>query len=303
MDFVPDFETKVKYRRSSIVPDYRHSFFAGEPNNVNLAVNGTNGESSRPKSELPVFAPKVEAENGSSSWRNSDLPVFAKANGLAPKRSETFAVQRRSESPEPGVSRVMSFPANRSGAISPVTHRSISPVGFRSGAVSPVVTRNGAVSPITTRHGAVSPATTRNGAVSPITGSSTPAYRNSSPMARDRSSLTQQQTQSAEQLRLKAAARRQVQSLTLDTLMTQRPETSASDGSEETEEVISLSPAVRAPVKKFRRQSSAMGMSAFPDASNPTLDSILENGKSYFGQDVNPEDLVAVNLENAFDRL
>lgn len=104
---------------------------------------------------------------------------------------------------------------------------------------------------------------------------------------------------------MKAAARRQIQSLTLDTQMNGgRPGTGESDESEDFDEVISLSPAVRAPVKKFRRASSALAMSAHPDGKNLVLDKILEGSdKTYFGQDVNPEDLVAVNLENAFDRL
>ena len=109
----------------------------------------------------------------------------------------------------------------------------------------------------------------------------------------------------SEQLQRKAVNRRQVQSLTLDTQLNGgRPQTANSEESEEFDEVISLSPAVRAPVKKFRRASSALSMSAHPDGKNMTLDTVLENGdKTYFGQDVNPEDLVAVNLENAFDRL
>ena len=92
--------------------------------------------------------------------------------------------------------------------------------------------------------------------------------------------------------------------------MSVRPQTSNSEEAEEFDEVISLSPAVRAPVKKFRRQSSALAMSAagtaHPNGSNPTLDSIMENGVQrapYYGQHVDPEDLVAVNLENAFDQL
>ena len=83
-----------------------------------------------------------------------------------------------------------------------------------------------------------------------------------------------------------------------------RPATGGEEDSEDFDEVISLSPAVRAPVKKFRRASSAMSMSAHPDGKNLVLDSIQEGSdKTYFGQDVNPEDLVAVNLENAFDLL
>ena len=186
----------------------------------------------------------------------------------------------------------MSFPATINGTVSPLTYRSVSPVGIRSGAVSPITTRNGTISPLVAR----------SGAVSPITGTSTPVYRNS-PLAQDQSGTVQTQGQTMQQM--KAAARRQVQSLNLDTQMKSRKGSLSSAGSEEFDEVISLSPAARTPVKKFRRISSAKTMSGHPDASTQTLDSILENGNrnSYFGQDVTPEDLVAVNLENAFDRL
>ena len=99
--------------------------------------------------------------------------------------------------------------------------------------------------------------------------------------------------------------------LTLDT-SPMNPATSEEED-EVMDEVISLSPAVRAPVLRFRRTSSALSM--HPEASTMTLDTVLEGGgyanggkgngevQPYTGQEVNPEDLVAVNLENAFDRL
>ena len=171
---------------------------------------------------------------------------------------------------------------------------------MRSGFVSPIPMRSGAVSPLTTRNGAMT-----HGAVSPINRSSSPVVGlRKSMTTSDATAFNRQQT--LDRLQMKAASRRQGQSLTLDTQMNGgRPPTSGSEESEEFDEVISLSPAVRAPVKKFRRASSAMSMSAHPDGKNLMLDSILEdnNNKMYFGQDVNPEDLVAVNLENAFDRL
>ena len=103
--------------------------------------------------------------------------------------------------------------------------------------------------------------------------------------------------------------------LTLNTQLFPTPSPAAQTSAEEEEEVdevISLSPAVRAPIMNFRRSRSSLALSALsahsegPGSSvqNLGLDSIVEGeGKRYFGQDVNLEDLVAVNLENAFDRL
>ena len=298
-------ETKVKYRRSSNVPDYRHTMYTAEPKYANVpvfapiqnGVNGVNGNSSRRNSESPNGAqqPVVDKGKGKASRRNSDLLTSAtKANGASPKKSRSPAAVRRSESPDTSRNGVMSYPAAKNGTVSPLTYRSISPNGIRSGAVSPM----------TARHGTASPAVIRNGAISPIAGSSTPINRNSSPSGQDGAGSSQPQARNM--LQKKAAARRQVQSLpALDTQPSPRPQSQGSNGSEEFDEVISLSPAVRAPVKKFRRMSSARNMSAHPDSSTQGLDSILENGNGgpYSGQDINPEDLVAVNLENAFDRL
>ena len=161
--------------------------------------------------------------------------------------------------------------------------------------MSPIGTRNGYVSPIVGRSGAAT-----HGAVSPIARSSSPVTRHS--IASDGTTAFARQ-QTLDRLQQKAVARRQIQSLTLDTQMNGgRPTTGGSEESEEFDEVISMSPAVRAPIKKFRRASSAMSMSAHPDGKNLILDKIPENNdKTYFGQDVNPEDLVAVNLDHAFD--
>ena len=293
MDFIPDFETKMKYRRSSNVPDYRHTMYPVEPKYAHVppiasTYTATNENVSRRNSDLPVFAPQVDLENGRSS-RTSRRQSLGRTNGGSPGKQP-----RRSVSPEQGIPRVQSFPvAGRHGAVSPLSARSISPVGQRSGFVSPI-NRNGAVSPI---------ATPRNGAVSPINRSNSPVVGIRKSMTSDPKAFNRQQA--LDQLQMRPVGRRQVQSLTLDTQMNGgRPPTSASEESEEFDEVISLSPAVRAPVKKFRRASSAMSLSAHPDGKNLMLDSILEdNNKTYFGQDVNPEDLVAVNLENAFDRL
>jgi hypothetical protein len=176
----------------------------------------------------------------------------------------------------------MGLTSTRNGAVSPLTVRSISPVGWRSGAVSPVAARSS----------------------SPSVGQQ---YRNSplSPLTNGANGTLTPQAISAQ----KAAARRTIAGLSLDTQMKaeqpQRPKTSMSLEDEEAmDEVISLSPAVRAPVMKFRRQSSGLAYNALatPHPEN-SLDTVMENDKPYFGQDVDAEDLVAVNLENAFDRL
>ena len=52
-----------------------------------------------------------------------------------------------------------------------------------------------------------------------------------------------------------------------------RPNTDGSKDTEEFDEVITCFPTVHAPVKKFRRASSAMSMSAYSDGKNVVLDS------------------------------
>lgn len=269
--------------------------YANVPAYTTLTGMDNENEKARRKSEFPVFAPKTDFEASERSARRHSL---GKTNGKSPQKQP-----RRSGSTD-GYGRssdAVSLPAARHGAVSPLSQRSVSPVGTRSGFVSPMTAgaRHGAVSPITTRNGNGA----LSGTVSPIVRSQSPggtgAARHSIAAAGP-SNLS-----SSQAMAMKAAQRRQVQSLSLDTQMTNgRPQTGDSEASEEFDEVISLSPAVRAPVKKFRRASSAMSMSAHPDGKNLMLDTVLEGSdKTYFGQDVNPEDLVAVNLENAFDRL
>ena len=178
------------------------------------------------------------------------------------------------DNPEFGMGRrVMSFPA-RTGAVSPLDERSVSPI------------RSGAVSPIQRDH---SPATR---AVSPLVTNAVGTRR-----VGRRSTLDMKRA-------------RQTQSLTLDTQMLaeQRPDTASTEEEEALDEVIMLSPAVRAPIKSFVRRSTigSRMMSPAPgsirNGSSMTIDSIAENGdKPYFGQNVNEEDLVAVNLDNAFE--
>ena len=74
-----------------------------------------------------------------------------------------------------------------------------------------------------------------------------------------------------------------------------------SEAEEEMDEVIALSPAGRAPIQNFRRSRSSLMLSATPSEAQ-SLDTVVED-KRYFGQAVNMDDLVAVNLENAFERL
>ncbi len=209
-------------------------------------------------------------------------------NTASPRVSDVSTRSRRSVSLESNRRQaVMSYPAARTnGAVSPLTVRSISPVGWRSGAVSPI------------------------GGTRSSSPSAAQLYRNS-PLS---TTMNGQ----------KAAARRTIALPTLDTQMNgpgpgkKAPDAPTSEEDEEAmDEVISLSPAVRAPVMKFKRQSSGLSLHALASASAPhlfdptgssmMLDTVLEDasgdGKKYFGQDVNAEDLVAVNLENAFDRL
>ncbi|KAK3703068.1 hypothetical protein LTR37_014679 [Vermiconidia calcicola] len=291
-DNLPEFETKLKYRRSSVVPDYRHSMYPGElehANNANMPVltagyTGT-GSSQRNSEVPPVFSQKpVTAKPKSSSRRNSEAPVRAQTNGHAPRVSDASANgRRRSVSVESNRNGVYSYPPARSGAVSPLTYRSSSPVGARNGAVSPIAVR-----------------------------SSSPNLR--SPLSRDSNTLAALQGQQTP-AQQKANARRQAQNLSLDTqvaTVAQQQQNGAEDiPDEESEEIISLSPAARAPATRFKRRSTLLSNSSSnlhldQQVTGPTLDTVLENGDGKspaVSQSVRPEDLVAVNLENAFDRL
>lgn len=85
------------------------------------------------------------------------------------------------------------------------------------------------------------------------------------------------------------------------------------------DEVIALSPAGRAPIQNFRRSRSSLMLSgsgsgaATPvghQSSAQSLNSMMmtqqdDGGRRKYAvsQEVNADDLVANNLENAFDRL
>ncbi len=279
-------ETKVKYRRSSIVPDYRQSGFPTDslPNGIGY-VNGN----STPNGNGIITNGKAPSPSRSS---------FANGNTFAsPRPSNLSARPRRSISPESTRRQTtMGFPTTgrTNGTVSPLTVRSVSPVGWRSGAVSPIAARSS--SPVGTYRN--SPLSNGN--------AGTPGTRTSA----------QAQALAAHKL----AARHTMSGLTLNTQMTvpaaqprmPRPQTSGSNDSEEVmDEVISLSPAVRAPVLRFKRSSTLGSQIAtpYPESSSMTLDTVMEDGSAsggggkYTGQNVNAEDLVAVNLENAFDLL
>lgn len=97
----------------------------------------------------------------------------------------------------------------------------------------------------------------------------------------------------------------QPQKLSLNTQLDQprdKKSPTPSEAEEEMDEVIALSPAARAPLQNFRRSRTSLMLSATSDAPAQSLDTLVEGeSKPHFGQDVNLDDLVANNLENAFD--
>lgn len=281
-------ETSVKYRRSSNVPDYRASMFVGES-----LPNGNH---------VPIFAP---AYNGTASGRNSIKTGHTNGytNGTASPRPSDLSTRptRRSISPVSARRQnIMSYPtagARTSGAVSPLTIRSISPTGWRSGAVSPIAARsNSPNAPLYRRStfGNTTTTLTNSGAVTPV-------------------------PQTLAQKKL-AARHTMMANLSLDTTPNPPAAQNPDEEDEAMDEVISLSPAVRAPIARFRRTSSGLSLNGAvtpgprPESAaaggNMTLDTVMEgmyaderDGKAYFGQDVDLEDLVAVGMENAFDRL
>ena len=97
---------------------------------------------------------------------------------------------------------------------------------------------------------------------------------------------------------------KQNQGLTLNTQIPQEKPSVTVEDEGPVEEVISLSPAVRQPLQYARRSRASTLMRVDINDEGTALDSIVESGdKRYFGQNVDEADLVAVNLENAFDRL
>lgn len=203
---------------------------------------------------------------------------------------------------------------SRSGAVSPIGfQRSNSPLGNRP--------RNGTTA--TAASGIVSPVSLRNGGFSGATSirSGSPSGQITSPLARN-SMMAAPPSSGAGTTAPKTKASAQKLSLNTQVAGQQAPPASKaaetkksptpSEAEEEMDEVIALSPAGRAPIQNFRRSRSSLLLSG-NDASATTqsLNSLMSAGggskreeeNRYFGQDVNMDDLVANNLENAFDRL
>lgn len=268
-NFIPEIETKSKYARMSQIPDYRATWFpAVEPKAAHMPpIESVNATVIPRKAERPAGSRKFVPEKRTSLRRKSLTEMTEASRGS----SETSSVPRRSGSPDARMGRrVMSFPNVRSGTVSPLTHRSISPAG-----------RSGVVSPLARDHSPI-----RSGAVSPLT------QEEQQPITKPRRRSTFQQQQKRRQQQLKLTTQ----------MLEARPSSAGSN--EELEEVVVMSPVMRAPPKQFIRRSSTI---LSPDGkllSMPALDSIVEGDKKpYFGQEVNPEDLVANNIFNAFERL
>lgn len=320
-DYVPDPETKQKYRRSATVPDYRATIFPNEPKfaympAVNKSQQNRNGRPRRSTAETTIsnngsvaMSPKVSATTSANTSRRGSLQAMgptkpAHAHGHSTMNSsvssirdfETSARPFRSENQDTVNSRPATATAIRSGTVSPMTHRSISPDGYRNGTISPI-SRSG--SPVRMRQ-----ATSFSGIDSERT----------VPTGRPRKSS------STTQMQRRMAAQRELARMQLDTNVSSmgQPSTSnstANGDSEEMLEVVSLSPAVRGPSRLSLRRTSKTQLTSMSeqDESRTTLPgvgeehddggdgSVPKNG--YFGQTIDQEDLLAVNLENAFERL
>ena len=81
----------------------------------------------------------------------------------------------------------------------------------------------------------------------------------------------------------------------------------AEEEEEEIGEVISMSPAVRHPVINYRRSRTSLMLS--PTSGNNSsqislsgLSLTSDPQKQYYGQIINPSDLIAVGIEDAFTR-
>lgn len=269
LNFIPDLEMATKYRRTSQIPDYRATVFpAVEPKYANMPpIEPEKKVPVRQSSDAPPIPQRSEGRN--SARRHSDLSSL---RSTSPRNSDGYSDgRRRSDSPDLIAQgrRVMSIPNMRSGTVSPLTFRSISPSG-RSVARSYSPVRSGAVSPL----------------------------------VQDEPSLTRAQHRTSVQLRMQRRSQ-------MTALVTKIPDATpnqpgpnqetANDDDEEMDEVIMMSPAVRAPPKQFFRRSGT-ATSFMSSANVAGLDSIVESdGRPYFGQEVNEKDLLAVNLENAFD--
>lgn len=270
-NFFPEIDTKTKYARMSQIPDYRATCFpAVEPKAAHMPpLELVNANRAQRKSEQSTTSRKFEPENRALLRRKSDLSGVEERS---PRFSNVSALPRRAGSPD-----FKQGPRRMSGTVTPLTTRSISPTG-----------RSGVVSPLARNHSPI-----RSGAVSPLTHDEHQPQSFSRPQRR--ATFQQRQQRRAHHLKL-----------TTQMLSGNGRPTSA-DSNEELEEVVMMSPVMRAPPKHIVRRSSTILSADGKLMSMPALESIVEGDKDkkkpYFGQEVDPEDLVAVNLANAFERL
>jgi hypothetical protein len=261
------------------------------------------------RSAAAVSAPPVlEEEQVATRWN---------PNGVdAPFENR----QSRRNSAVPAFSNSPAF-SNTPRAASPDNRRAYSPVSLIR---SPL--RNGAMSPVSTL---------RNEGImrsqSPLSQEvhSTEISRNQSPaqgvgnVARNGNAFLQQQQAAQEHqaalaalqgqtaqpapgttLSHKSSAQKMRQRLSLQT---QLPPPPPVPEEEEMAEIISMSPAVSAPIVSFRKSRSSLALSALPgNSSQVSLSGMAltsDPNKKYFGQTIDAGDLVATGLENAFSRL
>lgn len=294
------------------------------------------GSSSWHDPNAPVFSPTAETDRSSiasfQTARENGIPAsrrFSDGAGLSSKNAYlSYAVQDPVPQQQPNgtdtrTSRRHSDLSALNGAHN--SPRNVSPVDSRRSVTMGQPSRSGAVSPITINRsnspmgnrprngtatsGLVSPITMRNnggfsGTASIRSGSSNAQL--TSPLARNSMAASTSQTQPQ-------PTANHGQKLSLNTQVSPNPASPAnkksptpSEAEEEMDEVIALSPAGRAPIQSFRRSRSSLMLPATPggDTSTQSLDTLVEDqDKRYFGQAVNMDDLVANNIENAFDRL
>lgn len=259
-------------RETGVPTSRRHS--AGN------ALSTESGYTSYATHAMPPPPPPVNGVDSRPSCRYSDISAL---NSAYNSRSVSPVESRRSVAM-----------GHVSRAVSPMTvHRASSPAGSRlpNGTTHSVPVTNGVANAAAHRiNGGISGANS-------IRSSGTGAQA-ASPLSRNSMAAPQQQE------------KQQPQNLFLNTQLDQPSNNRSptpSEKEEEMDEVIALSPAARAPVQNFRRSRSSLLLSATPDEPQPLTTLVegqaVEVGKKYFGQNVNMDDLVANNLENAFDRL
>ena len=294
------------------------------------------GHSNLHDGDGPVLSPTAETDQSSAASfktaRENGVPAsrrYSDGAGLTGKNNYySYAVQE--PMPQQQANGADSRPSRRYSDLSALNGsafppRNVSPVDSRRSVAMGQVSRSGAVSPITTYRSSSPMGTrTRNGTttstatnlVSPITArpaggfSATASIRSGSPSAQMLTSPLARNSM-APPPNPAAADGQPPQKLSLNTQMAAAAGTkkspTPSEAEEEMDEVIALSPAGRAPIQNFRRSRSSLMLSGTPNESSAqSLNTLVEDpgaGRRYTGQDVNMDDLVANNLENAFDRL